>query len=197
MTDLDTVRFRPTSYQRGEDTRRRILDTAIEVFAAVGYEAASTRALAERAGVNLPAIQYYFGSKEGLYRAVVEHIVQRNEAQMAPLAVKVRAALANADTPADELLELLCNMLEAFVTLISGGPQSESTRLFYARAEIERTAGLEILHQAGMRQIFEPCLALVGRLLGRSVDDQTIVLRTLTQIGQVTIFCNRGVREAL
>ena len=191
------LRQRPGAYARGEDTRRRILETALDIFAAEGYDGTSTRLLAERAGVNLPAIQYYFGSKEGLYRAVVEHIVQRNEAQMAPLAVKVRAALAHPDTPAEELLELLCNMLEAFVTLISGGPQSESTRLFYARAEIERTAGLEILHQAGTRQIFEPCLALVGRLLGRSVDDQAIVLRTLTQIGQVTIFCNRGVREAL
>src|SRR5690242_6664520 len=113
------LRQRPGAYARGEDTRRRILETALDIFAAEGYEGASTRLLAERAGVNLPAIQYYFGSKEGLYRAVVEHIVQRNEAQMAPLAVKVRAALAHPETPAKELLELLCNMLEAFVTLIS------------------------------------------------------------------------------
>src|SRR5215469_9555618 len=80
---------------RGADTRRRLIETAIEVFATHGYDGTSTRLLAERAGVNLPAIQYHFGSKEGLYRAVVEHIVQRNEAQMAPLAVKVRAALAH------------------------------------------------------------------------------------------------------
>ncbi|HEY6981910.1 CerR family C-terminal domain-containing protein [Reyranella sp.] len=192
-----TLRQRSGAYARGEDTRRRILETALEIFAAEGYEGASTRHLAERAGVNLPAIQYYFGSKEGLYRAVIEHIVQHNEAHMAPLAVKVRAALAHPDTAAEELLELLCEMLEAFVALISGGRQNESRRLLYARAEIERTAGLELLHKTGMRQIFEPCLALVARLLGRSTEDQAIVLRTVALIGQVTIFCNRGVREAL
>ncbi|MBS0220154.1 MAG: CerR family C-terminal domain-containing protein [Proteobacteria bacterium] len=191
------LRQRPGAYARGEDTRRRILETALEIFATEGYEGASTRHLAERAGVNLPAIQYYFGSKEGLYRAVIEQIVQRNEACMAPLAVKIRAALAYPETPAEELLELLCALLEAFVTLISGGPQNESIRLLYARAEIERTAGLELLHKAGMRQIFEPCLALVGALLGRSVEDQAIVLRTVALMGQVTIFCNRGVRETL
>ncbi len=191
------LRQRSGAYARGEDTRRRILETALEIFAAEGYEGASTRYLAERAGVNLPAIQYYFGSKEGLYRAVIEQIVQHNEAQMAPLAVKVRAALAYPATPPEGLLGLLCEMLEAFVALIAGGPQNESRRLLYARAEIECTAGLELLHKTGMRQIFEPCLALVARLLGRSTEDETTVLHTLALLGQVTIFCNRGVREAL
>ncbi len=50
-------RFRPGSHQRGEDTRGRILEAALELFAASGFEGASTRTLAERAGVNLPAIQ--------------------------------------------------------------------------------------------------------------------------------------------
>lgn len=193
----NALRQRPGTYARGEDTRRRILETALETFAAQGYEGTSTRHLAERASVNLPAIQYYFGSKEGLYRAVIEHIAQRNEAHMAPLAVKVRAALAYPGTPAAELLELLCAMLEAFVALISGGPQNESVRLLYARAEIECTAGLELLHKTGMRQIFEPCLALVARMLGCSTEDQSAVLRTVALLGQVTIFCNRGVRETL
>ncbi len=50
-------------------------------------------------------------------------------------------------------------MLEKFVELISGGEQHESRRLFYARAEIEQTAGLDLLHKNGMRLIFEavPC----------------------------------------
>ena len=65
-------RLRPPMQQRSEDTRLRILQAALEVFAAEGYDGASTRTLAQRAGVNLPALQYYFGSKEGLYRAVID-----------------------------------------------------------------------------------------------------------------------------
>src|SRR5579875_1676289 len=45
----------------------------MEVFASHGYEGATTRVLARRARVTLPAIQYYFGSKEGLYRATVAY----------------------------------------------------------------------------------------------------------------------------
>ncbi len=191
------LRQRPGSYARGEDTRRRILETALEIFAAEGYEGTSTRLLAERAGVNLPAIQYYFGSKEGLYRAVIEHIVQHNEAHFAPFTAKLNAALGDPAATPEQLLDLLCEMLESFITLISGGLQNDSRRLFYARAEVECSAGLEFLHKNSTRQVFDPCLALVARLLGKPTDDPTCVVRTFMLLGQVTIFCNRGVRGAV
>ncbi len=190
-------RFRPPAQARGEDTRRRILDAALEVFATEGYEGTSTRLLAERAGVNLPAIQYYFGSKEGLYRAVIESIIAHTEAHMAPLSAQVNAALAKAKPTRDELLELLCQMLESFVALVSNGDQIEAKRLFFARAEVEDTPGLEQLHESGMRQVFQPCVELIARLLGRPADDRETLLRSLTVFGQVTIFCDKPVRRIL
>jgi len=191
------IRHRPGIQARGEDTRRRILETALEIFASEGYDGASTRQLAERAGVNLPAIQYYFGSKEGLYRAVIDSIIEATEAHMAPLSAKIKAALASPDTPRETLLELFCEMLESFVSLVSGGKQVESKRLLFARAEVDDTPGIELLHESGMRQIFQPCLEMAGRLLGRSTDDPETVLRTLTLFGQVTIFCDKAVRRVL
>jgi len=188
---------RPGIYSRGEDTRRRILEAAVEVFAAEGYEGASTRHLAERAGINLPAIQYYFGSKDGLYRAAIDYVIQEIEAHFAPIAAPVRAALARDDAGQAELLEALCQMLEAFVALIAGGSNLESRRLLFARAEIEQTAGLDALHECGMRQMYEPCLSLVARLVGQSGEMDEAALRTLLLIGQVTVFCNKGARRAL
>src|SRR5579871_3937853 len=169
--------YRPGTPGRGEDTSRRILETAIQVFATEGYEGTSTRLLAERAGVNLPAIQYYFGSKEGLYRAVIESIIAHTEAHMAPLAAQVQIALAKGKPSRDELLELLCQMLESFVALVSNGDQIEAKRLFFARAEVEDTPGLEQLHESGMRQVFQPCVELIARLLGRPADDRETLLR--------------------
>ena len=191
------TRYRPGTHQRGEDTRRRILETALEVFAADGYDGASTRMLAERAGVNLPAIQYYFGSKEGLYRAAIEHVIQHINERMAPVADRVGAALKDADPSRKDLLALLYEMLDTFVAHVMGGEQLESRRLFFARAEIERTGALDLLHEAGMRQIVRPCAALIGRLLDRPAEDEMTVLRTLTILGQIVIFCNTGARRAL
>ena len=54
-----------------EETRREILRAAGEAFAASGFVGATTRAVAARAGVNVATLHYHFGSKEGLYRAVL------------------------------------------------------------------------------------------------------------------------------
>ncbi len=190
-------RYRPGGQPRGEDTRRRILDAAIVAFAADGYEGVSTRRLAEQAGVNLPAIQYYFGSKEGLFRAAIEHIIQQIEHHMAPVGARVSAALARGNPPRKELLALLHEVLDAFVALLMGGEHLESRRLLFARAEIEDTAALDLLHEAGKRQVLRPCSGLIGALLGRPADDEQVVLRTMMVIGQIVIFCNKGARRAL
>src|SRR5665213_175 len=190
------ARHRSGTQTRGEDTRRRILETALEIFATEGYEGASTRQLAERADVNLPAIQYYFGSKEGLFRAVLESIIEHTERHMAPLDMRVKAALADPGTSREKLLELLCEMLKAFVSLVLGGTQVESRRLLFARSEVEDTPGLEQLHESGKRHVFAPCLALIARLTGRPADDAETELRALALMGQVTIFCHKGALDA-
>lgn len=192
-------RARPGVQQRGEDTRLRILRTALQVFAAEGYDGASTRTLAQQAGVNLPALQYYFGNKEGLYRAVIDHISATVECRIAPVTEQIQTTLAAGDAPAAVLLELLCRMLDAFVAMVTDqtSPDWESRALFFARAEIEQASALETLHQRVTRQIVEPCAGLIGRLTGQPPDAEETLLRTIALIGQVTVFCNRKVHHVL
>lgn len=52
------------------DTRARILDVAERQFMAHGYEGTSMRMITSMADVNLAAVNYHFGSKEGLLREV-------------------------------------------------------------------------------------------------------------------------------
>lgn len=53
------------------ETQTRILDAAEELFLQHGFEGASMRMLTARAGVNLAAINYHFGSKDALIEAVL------------------------------------------------------------------------------------------------------------------------------
>ena len=53
------------------DTKQRILDSAEQHFADVGYHATSLRSITATAEVNLAAVNYHFGSKEALLEAVI------------------------------------------------------------------------------------------------------------------------------
>jgi AcrR family transcriptional regulator len=84
---------------RGEATRRRIVDAARDVLLERGHAAASTRAVADEAGVRLSLVHYHFGGKQGL---LLEVLQRENELLLArqhklyaapgPLADKWRTA---------------------------------------------------------------------------------------------------------
>ena len=54
------------------DKREQIIQAALKLFGKLGYEGTSIRDICQEAGVNLAMVNYYFGSKEGLFAAMVE-----------------------------------------------------------------------------------------------------------------------------
>jgi AcrR family transcriptional regulator len=56
------------------DTRNAIMRHAAALFAARGYDAVSVREIVEAAGVTKPSLYYYFDSKEGLARALIDEL---------------------------------------------------------------------------------------------------------------------------
>ena len=66
--------------RRGEDTKERILEEACKVFAEKGYRDATHAEICRRAGANAAAVNYYFTSKENLYRAAFEHMSEKVDA---------------------------------------------------------------------------------------------------------------------
>jgi TetR/AcrR family transcriptional regulator len=71
------VSFRSIPAHDSARTRAAILRAAERIFAEVGEAGARTETIAAAAGVNKAMLHYYFGSKEGLYRAVLdEHLKQ-------------------------------------------------------------------------------------------------------------------------
>lgn len=95
----------PTSRSPGRppaaDTAARILDAAEALFAEAGFAAASMEAIASRAGVSKANLFHHFGSKRGLYLAVVRRacaglppLLQAADAGTAPVAERVRTFVA-------------------------------------------------------------------------------------------------------
>jgi AcrR family transcriptional regulator len=65
---------RRTQAERSSATRRALLDAGRELFAARGFAGAGQEEIVERAGVTRGALAHHFGTKQGLFRAVVEAV---------------------------------------------------------------------------------------------------------------------------
>ncbi|HWJ75834.1 MAG TPA: CerR family C-terminal domain-containing protein [Kaistia sp.] len=172
---------------RGTETRQRLIAAALDIFGRQGFQAASTRDIARSAGANLAAIVYHFGSKEGLHRAVAEHVTgeigQRIGATIAD------AAHALSQGPPDKLMarRLLQQIVEAHMVAMLGVKEAESWARFVVREQMEPSPVLEII--VGF---MAPVHALLRRLVGVLTDsdpesDETSI-RVFTLIGQVQVF---------
>ncbi len=84
----------PRRHARAAETRAAILRAAADVFAESGLSGARTEAIARAARVNKALIYYYFGSKEGLYSAVLEEYVR----EFSTRALEILAAPGSART---------------------------------------------------------------------------------------------------
>ena len=64
----------PALGRKSQRTRRRILDSALSLFAEIGYHAATNARIAESAGLTRGAMLYHFDSREALVAALVPHV---------------------------------------------------------------------------------------------------------------------------
>ena len=190
MAQAAKHRHAPESgYARGEETRARIVVTALRLFGEHGFDGASTRDIAAAAGVNAPALQYYFDSKEGLYLACVEHIVEQVWREMSDV-VEAAERLLKAHAPDAELIDAFCTIQARMADFVFTSSGASDWRLFMARQQggTEPAAGFEILYERVNRRMSAVTAGIVGRLIGRSPRDSETVIRTVALQGQMVVF---------
>ena len=150
----------PSGQQRDpERTRERILEAAVEAFAAEGFTGARVDSIAERAGVNKRMLYHYFGNKEELFQAIIQDRLERKGVCVANSPVDVRDAFVHfhddirADMPWVRLLQWEALQL-------AGDPiTGEEAR----KAHIERALALVERAQAqGLFPATDPRQALLG-----------------------------------
>jgi TetR/AcrR family transcriptional regulator, regulator of cefoperazone and chloramphenicol sensitivity len=181
----DGPRRRPKQggYARGDETRAQIIATALRVFGEQGYDQASTREIAAEAGVNPPALQYYFGGKEGLHRACAQFIVDRAAATLSP--ALERAAEAIAAKNKAQAREALDALLDALTDSLAE-PAAETWSRFVARGKRDGAGpGIEIIVKRISNPTIESVTGLVGIITDADPSGDLTRLRTLMVLGQV------------
>jgi AcrR family transcriptional regulator len=178
---------------RGNETRLRIIEAAIELFGQHGFKGASTRDIAARAGVNAPALQYYFENKKGVYQTCAEHIAEDAWMDFEPVVTHaMEVMLQDGETPAliDTFIDAFICIQEAVADRMSIKGCVPNQGLFFARELAGH--GPSMASEALTRRLRQPLndigTKLLARITGTASDDPITLIRMLSLNGQLLIF---------
>ena len=172
---------------RGAQTRERLILAGLDIFGRVGFEAASTREIARRAEANLAAILYHFGGKEGLHKAVAEHVASEIGGRIGPVAAGVAALFAAGPPDRQTARDLLQLVLEAQMATMLGTHEAEAWARFIVREQMEPSPALGIIAEM-MAPVFGIVRHLIGAMLGLDPESDEVGFRVFALNGQITIF---------
>ena len=169
------------------DTRSRLMEAGLDIFGEYGYTAATTRLIAGKGGVNLAAILYHFGGKEGLYRAVVAHITATVGARLAPVleAVAARAAGEMETAESARLLEALLGKLIDFVV---GSEEAPRFSRIILREQMYPSGAFATVYEGVMAPLVTAIATLLAAATGEGAPTRTVRLQAFALLGQVFAF---------
>jgi AcrR family transcriptional regulator len=176
-------------YARGDETRQRIIDAAIKLFGEHGFAGASTRDIAAAAGVNAPALQYYFENKEGVYHACAEFIADDIRTRFEPSMRRALGVLKGQGNT-DALIDAFLAIHEVTLDLVLTDAQASNRRLFVTRDVVgeEPRVASKLLEQRLKQPLNKLRLTLLARISGTTSRDPIARIRLLTLKGQILLF---------
>ena len=175
---LDDSTHAQKSIEEPEEPRERILLAAGREFAESGYEAATVRDICAAAGVNLAAVNYYFGDKRRLYVASVRHAHEQRVHQLPLPAWGV-------DVPAERRLhDFVANLLER---MLGGGQSPWQVRLMM-REILQPTEACRELVEDYMRPHFAVLESILAELAGGSITAPEVRRLAMGVVGQCFIY---------
>lgn len=164
----------PPKHVGGDETRAGLIAAATQVFLDDGFRAARVADIARCAGQRLSAINYHFGSKEGLYLAVLRH--------HADLAIsQTPLAAPDPNLPVQRRLEFA---IQALVERLLDPKSTCRIGPLMLRELVNPTAALDVLFERFSLPQAQIVMALVREAVGPSVPDEAMKRVGMSIFGQ-------------
>jgi AcrR family transcriptional regulator len=156
-----------------QETQRRLLLAAGEVFAEHGFHAATIKQITDRAGASLASVNYHFRDKCELYSAVLRRIAEE-KAHLIP--------------PDDELSGSAATRFRQFIrwycVKAMGQDRPPWEQILLAREMAQPTSALDLLLENVFRPLNTKLSALIAELLNVPVADKSVALAAASVFGQ-------------
>jgi AcrR family transcriptional regulator len=172
----------PKTNPASADTRQRLIDAAARLFADKGFQNVTVREICKASSANVAAVNYHFGDKAGLYRAVVTFAmdVMRETNEMSQRA-------GDGLSPEEQIR----SFVRVFVSrLIGDGPNTWIHRLM-AREMEHPTEALDLVMTHIVRPRLEYLSAVAGQVMNLPADDPR-VRRCIASLQMQCLMAARG-----
>ncbi|KRE22654.1 hypothetical protein ASE66_26075 [Bosea sp. Root483D1] len=169
-----------------EGTRQALIRAGLDLFGRNGFDATSTREIAQAAKVNSAGIAYHFGGKDGLRKACAEAVIARMQAVLAGgvPAAAITVDVADRDVAAEQLLSLIDRMV-AFLTT---APESEVVARFVVREMFTPSPAFETLYGGLFEPVHRRVCQVWAAATGMEPEAPATRLAVFTAIGQLIYF---------
>ncbi len=168
------------------DTRERLLSAATSLFAARGFHGTTMREIAQGAGANLAAANYYFGSKEALYLEVLRKQFAEVRARLALQDSAVEAAKL-ARLRRDEVVAILRRRITAMLELLLGPPPALHATLMIREMTDPSAALPAVVAEFMVPQIEE--MKVVVERLAPGLAQAEVERCIFAVVGQILYYC--------
>jgi len=164
-------------------TRISLVHAAMQQFGRSGFEAASTRTIAARAGTNISSIAYHFGGKDGLRLACADAVAERIAQVARPLPV-----LQGHLDPRSARLALR-RLMRRIVTFLIISPEASDAVTFVLRELAQPDSPvLDRLYPALVEPRHRALCALWSAATGQPAESEDVKLAVFSLVGQVIYF---------
>lgn len=174
--------------KRGEGTRYALLMAGLELFGEYGVKATSTRMLAESSGTNVAAIPYYFGSKEGLYKAVVGYIVERMRAHIGEPGREAQQMMEAGKISKKQARGALQQLMAAFAGVFVESDEPKAWVRIVMREQSQPTEAFDILYYGQMQRVQKILARLVAVVVDLDPEGDEAKLRAHALFSQILGF---------
>jgi AcrR family transcriptional regulator len=162
---IATVTRAPKTNPASADTRQRLIDAAATLFADRGFENVTVREICKTSNANVAAVNYHFGDKAGLYRAVVTLAIRQMQ-ETNELSQRAGDGLS----PADQIREFI----RVFVHRLTGDRPNNWIHRLMAREMEHPTEALEQVMTQVVKPRLEYLAGVAATVMGLAPSDPRV-----------------------
>lgn len=166
-------------------SRKKIMNSAIILFASKSFDSTSTREICKHAGVNLSLISYYFKTKEGLYTSIIESVLNYG---LKFIQKEIEKSNEIGKMPREEKIRLFFELLDKYTTFLYSESVPNNFVILMIKEQTSPDSKFSNLYNEKIQIFYKALRKILASILGRTENDKKIIFQTSAIIAEILSF---------